>query len=103
MPTLTMYGASDDLIEAEGIPGCDEFTADYNPDSLTMGSFVVGGKMRILAAYDGCWMFAIGQVDEDVPLPDWPISISQHTDISYSTMITIEVPEGTTLVREATK
>lgn len=24
MKTLTVYGASDDLVESEGLPGCDE-------------------------------------------------------------------------------
>lgn len=97
---MKMYGASDDLIEVEGIPGSDEFEADGGND-LLMGSFVVGGVIRVRAIYDGCWSFSVGQVDEDVPLPEWPISLGQHPECDYSALLEIEVPDHTTIVREA--
>lgn len=108
--TFTIYGASDDLVETSGVPGCDEFSA-WRPDAEVNASFVLsgpGGSMRIVATYApgnlaGCWAFAPMQLDEGVPFPDWPIRIT-HDEIrgkvAYSTRLEIEVPEGTTLVRE---
>jgi hypothetical protein len=100
MKTLTMYGASDDLVEADGIPGADEFDCyQPRPGEDIHASFVLGGRMRIRAIYDGCWSFAIGQVEEETPLPDWPIRISQH-ERGYSTLVEIDVPDDVSLIRE---
>lgn len=105
--TFTIYGASDDLVETSGIPGCDEFGA-YSAKNGVNASFVLagpGGSMRILAMYGPartpCWAFAPMQVDEGVPFPDWPMRI--HTGepgLGYSTVLEVEVPDGTTLIRE---
>lgn len=107
MKTLRMYGASDDLVEAEGVPGADEFGAEGSHDIAA--TFVLGGKMRIHALYThvGCWGFAISQVDEDVQLPDWPIRISQYNDGirpgGYSTLLEVDVPDDATLIREGNR
>ena len=101
MEKLTVYGASDDLIEFEGIKGCDEFMA-YG-DIGIMGEFIVtgdGDQLRIIAIYDGCWSFAIAPVDEDIPLPSWPVKYSLN-DRGYSTFMEIEVPDNSTLFRKA--
>ena len=105
MRTLTIYGASDDLIEMEGVPGADEFGAWGNGEGGIRGSFVLGGQMRILAIYGkrGCWSFALGQVDEGIPFPDWPIRIKQNLirgEVGYSTQVEIDVPDGVGIVRE---
>lgn len=105
--TFTIYGASDDLIETAGVPGCDEFGAYASGDGPN-ASFVLSGpdgSMRIVAFYgigrEGLWYFAPCQVSEDVPLPDWPIRVHAGEPArGYSTVLEIEVPEGTTLVRE---
>lgn len=104
--TFVMYGASDDLIESEGIPGCDEFSAAHS--GKFVGSFVLagpGGSMRILAIYGprGCWAFAPMQLDEGVPFPDWPLRITHDVvrgEVGHSTRLQIDVPKGTALVRE---
>ena len=106
-----IYGASDDLVETNGISGCDEFGAYplNNEPSGFAGSFVLagpGGSMRILAFYapfsvGPCWTFAPMQMDEDVPFPDWPLRIhSGKPARGYSTVLEIDVPVGTVLVRE---
>jgi hypothetical protein len=64
MQTAIFYGSSDDLIEVDGVKGGDEFNAYTPGDNCYAGSFNLGGKMRIHAIYDGCWSFAVGQVDE---------------------------------------
>lgn len=107
MKTFTIYGASDDLIETDGIPGCDEFGA-YGTDDGPNASFILAGpngSMRIVAFYGigrkGLWYFAPCQVGEDVPFPDWPIRVHAGEPArGYSTVLEVEVPEGTTLVRE---
>lgn len=99
MKTFTIYGASDDLIEIGGVPGADEFYAQQLRGCPVMGSFVLGGKMRVRAIYDGCWSFAVGQVDEDIPLPEWPIRVSQH-ERGYSTLLEIDVPDDVGIFRE---
>lgn len=96
MKTLIMYGASDDLIEFEGIPGADGFPA-YS-DSDLKDSFIVGGVLKIYAIYDGCWHFSIGPVDEDILLPEWPIRYKMHEN-GYSVQIEIDVPDNTALFR----
>ena len=109
MAKFVMYGAGDDLVEAEGVPGADEFGC-YGQDGAVNASFVLTGPdgiMRILAMYapakTACWAFAPMQFDEDVPFPDWPLRIhSGEPALGYSTVLEVEVPEGTRLVREST-
>jgi hypothetical protein len=91
MKTLQMFGASDDLIEVSGIKGADEFNIVKDGPYIT--SFNISGKIRIHAIYDGCWSFAPGQVDEDIPLPNWPIRIKQSEEKDYSTLLEIDVPD----------
>ena len=103
MRTVSFYGASDDLIEVDGIPGADEFAAlDQSPEGMA-GSFVVGGKIRVRAYYDqrGVWGFSVSQVTDAVPLPDWPIRISQQSDCDYSTRVEIDCPDDATVIQEA--
>src|SRR5687768_10910779 len=102
MQTAIFYGASDDLIEIEGVKGGDEFGGNW--DSRFDGVFNLGGKMRVYAIYgagSGCWFFGVGQVDEEIPLPDWPIRISQSPDVAYSTRLEIDVPDDVKVFRES--
>ena len=98
MKTAKFYGASDDLIEVEGVKGADEFNVVAAGPHIA--SFNLGGKMRIHALYDGCWSFAVSQVDEEIPLPDWPIRISQSKDSKYSTCLEVDVPDDVKLFQE---
>lgn len=103
MQTAIFYGASDDLVEVEGIKGGDEFTVD-NKDGAT---FVLGGRIRIRLEYGrgGVWTATIGQVNADVPLPsapDWFIRVSRHPQVDYSVRVEVECPDDATLVREYT-
>ena len=97
MQTAIFYGSSDDLIEIEGVMGGDEF--NIIKDGPYIATFNLGGKMRVHALYDGCWSFAIGQVDEDISLPDWPFRITQH-ERGYSTQLEIDVPDDVKVFRE---
>lgn len=95
MQTAVFYGASDDLVEVEGVKGEDEFTAPGN--GPYMGAFNLGGKIRVHAIYDGCWSFAVGKVDEDIPLPNWPTRISET---GYTMRLEIDVPDDVKVFRE---
>jgi hypothetical protein len=101
MATAIFYGASDDLIEVEGVKGADEFTALDSPKG-PVGSFVLGEQIRVRAYYDrhGLWSFAVSQVADGVSLPNWPIRISQQPDCDYSTRLEIDCPANTVLVVE---
>ncbi len=97
--TAVFYGASDDLIEVDGVKGADEFCNDGATDGIIAAKFNLGGKLRVYAIYDGCWMFAVGQVDEGIPLPDWPMRFTQHSE-GYSAQMEIDVPDDVKLFRE---
>jgi len=99
MATLTVFGSSDDLIEVDGVEGADEFNDTSGhwrgiieaPDGATAIVYV---DLR----RNGTWTVALGQYEEDYPLPNWPVSITVDEDLcAYSTKATIEVPEGTTI------
>lgn len=100
MPEVVIYGASDDLIEVEGCKGADEFTAPED-GHLWRGDLVApdGASLRVHTWYDGVWHVAAGQVDEDMPLPGWPVRFANgdHRVPSYSTGLLIDAPDGTRL------
>jgi hypothetical protein len=96
---ITIYGASDDLVEVSGCEGADEFNVYGDGKLLWRGDFVApdDGKLRVYAIYDGCWHFSVGQVDEGVPLPGWPLKIRQGgiKEAPYSAVLEIDAPDGT--------
>lgn len=99
MKTVIIHGASDDLVWIAGCKGENEFNVNPHRNGYA-GTFNLGGKMRIHAIYDGCWSFAVGQVDEDIPLPDWPIRVKQGIENRYTTAIEIDVPDDVKVFHE---
>lgn len=96
---IGIYGASDDgvVLEIDG-KTVEEYDT-YEPGPVMWRADLRapdGDIMRVHALYDGCWSIAIGQAEEDTPLPDWDIQILQKS--GYSTMAQIEAPAGTELV-----
>ncbi len=102
MTTITIYGASDDLVEVQGCDGAGEFSSD-----AWQGDLVAPGgteQMRVHCWYndDGCWQVGVGQTIEDCQLPPWPLSVTQAPAMSpdnqgYSALLTIDAPDGTWL------
>lgn len=101
MTTVTIYGASDDLVEVAGCPNADEFNVrgDWHGDLCHET-----GTMRVYARYetDGVWSVGVSQVDEEHQLPGWPVTITQAPAMNpdnpgYSALLTIEAPDGTYL------
>lgn len=102
---ITIYGASDDLVEVDGCEGADEFNVDdedrWQADLIAPGDT---GQMRVHCWFDkeGCWQVGVGQTIEDCQLPPWPISITQAPVMNpdnegYSALLTIDAPAGTRL------
>lgn len=97
---ITIYGASDDLIEVEGCDGANEFNSHERGPVMWRGDLIAPGGLeavRVHAVFDGCWSVAVGQVDEDVPLPEWPVAVRQHPSLPYSAAVVIDAPAGTRL------
>lgn len=98
--TITIYGASDDLVEVAGCPNAGEFNSgDWHGDLCGPD-----GTMRVYARFEdtGCWSAGVGQVDEAYPLPGWPVTITQAPAMNpdnpgYSALLSIDAPEGTYL------
>lgn len=96
MIKIEAYGASDDLVEIEGCEGADEFNhykGVWRADLVAPDD----ASIRLHIFYDGCWHVAVGQVDEEHDFPNWPISFRQEA-AGYSTVATIEAPDGTRLI-----
>jgi hypothetical protein len=99
---ITIYGASDDLVEVAGCDGADEFSADnWRGDLVAPGGTE---QMRVSCWYDddGCWQVGVGQTVEEVQLPPWPVTITQAPAMDpvnpgYSALLSIDAPEGTRL------
>lgn len=104
MKDLTIYGASDDLIETEGIPGCDEFEACIIGGGVYAGVLRVRskeGSLDIYCIYDGCWCFAIGTEDGDYDMmPQWPVRRTWGDQVPYSETLRIGVPDDAVLAFE---
>lgn len=97
MPNLTIYGASDDLVELEGAIN-DEYNLFPDgvllrltaPDgqsldvSLDFDNRAIGGQLD--------WTIAVGAVNA---YPDWPIRFHERPDYEGDPAVTIDVPEGT--------
>jgi hypothetical protein len=68
MADVTIYGASDDLVEIEGEAyGCDE----YNTESATFvltGERGEGVRVSIFYTGPGVWAITASPLDEDVPM-----------------------------------
>lgn len=105
---IQVYGSSDDLVEIEGCEGGDEFNNSSDSVVKLSGSFIAPNNtgMRLIVMYDqgteeasGCWMSAIGLLEEDADLPKWKIKTEAATN-GYSTLLTLDAPEGTRFVSD---
>jgi len=100
---LTIYGASDDLLEVESDDGSirDEFDV-YGPTEVLIedpdgGSLVVKAEFGAWNKRGAEWTLAIRNTDE---FPEgWTIQFGERPDREGDPAIFLEVPSGTT-VRE---
>lgn len=103
MKTVSFSGHSDDIVLVTDHKGADEHGCYQSDDKETVhASFVVGGRIRVRALYDGCWSFAVGQLSEGINFPEWPIRITQKHP--YSVQLEVDVPdECSVVVKEETR
>lgn len=99
---ITIYGASDDLVEVGGCKGADEFGVpgvEWSAELIAPD----GSQMAVYARYEGngCWSVGASQVDEDIPFAPWPVTIraaqAGADEPHYSAAMDIDAPEGTRL------
>ncbi len=77
MADVTVYGASDDLIEVEGdVPGCDEYNGELSQFLLTGGDRALRVRVRYDDDESGCWGIEVAPRDEDTAM--LPVVISQQ-------------------------
>jgi hypothetical protein len=93
--SLTIYGASDDLVEVDGIERGEIDCWDRRVD-FEIGT-VDGGGYRVGMWHDGRlgWQVTLGLLatDDDVPLP-WPARV-ELSETGYSLAVIINCPAGT--------
>ena len=97
MKALRFYGYSDDTFGEYASTNYDvDNCGSGNPIQCRLDSSE--GSMLVIGQYarndNPCWDIAIGQVDEDVPIPYWPMKFSSE---GYTTVLEIGVPDDTTL------
>jgi hypothetical protein len=96
MKTITIYGASDDLIEVDGdCAGCDEYNARMH--GILAGTLhLEDGKnhIRVHCVYDGSWSFAVCPQDGDCDNMPFPINYSFGDKSPYSWTVRIDVTDN---------
>ena len=97
MKILKFQGYSDDTFGEYKETGIDyDNCASGSPIRFRLDSSE--GSMLVVGQYarndTSCWDIGIGQIDEDVPIPEWDMKFSAE---GYSTVLTIKVPDDTTL------
>jgi hypothetical protein len=100
---ITMYGASDDLVEIEGKnPGCDEIGCFDSDVVVTVGDEASGG-VRVVWHYSGEWSAEIAPLAEGVRIP-WPIRVrsadASKRESDYSAVVEIDCPETVAVSHE---
>ena len=89
MQTLKIYGASDDLVEVEGLKQWPHGAEEFPVNRRDRGTFVLGGKLFIRVTYGklaSTWSIEVTPVMEDMKLP-WDIKM--YLDERYG--LTLEV------------
>lgn len=98
MAELTIYGASDDLVEVEGL-FTNEFYVQGDNEAVTLLVTCPDGrscKVRVAYVDGGVWAVSYQPSDEDVPAPTGRVECG-----GYTARLILDVPEGTKVHRLA--
>lgn len=93
---ITIYGASDDLIEVDGDIR-EEFSEPCGSWTAVIASADGREAIRVSAEYIGStWQLGAGPASEEQPMPGWPVRVRQGTaaECSYSAVLEIDAPAG---------
>lgn len=100
MTRYAFNGASDDLIEFS-VDGATSEQTSYADGPVMAHAHLVapdGTALTVtLLLVNETWHGAVGQTDEETPLPPWPITVRQAPHCDYATEIVIDAPDGTDL------
>ena len=105
MKTLKFAGASDDTFGDEETGTDHDNCANGKPmvfrvlsSSVAEGLFVWGqySGRDWPASAPGCWVVGVQQLEEDVPLPGWPIRFETAPN-GYSPLLLIDAPDDVTV------
>jgi len=99
VPDITIYGASDDLVEVEGAVS-DEFS--LGPDGTRLRLTAPDGQsLDVAADFDNAvlggdldWTIVVSAVNS---YPSWPIHFHERPNYEGDPAVTIQAPEGTTV------
>lgn len=103
--TITIYGASDDgVVVREGgtVEEYDVHGGLWCCDLIGPGGEAMQIHIVNVPTGDGLWHAMVGQVDESVPLPTWPLRIVQ-SGRDYAVAVEVDVPSGTRIDNIASK
>lgn len=102
---ITIYGAGDDGVVVQTPDSTEEYdvySGLWRADLIAPGGEAMQVHVISMPTGDGVWHVAVGQVDESIPLPDWPLRIVQ-SERPYSVAALIDAPDGTRLDNVTTK
>lgn len=91
MTALTIYGASDDLVEIRPkTDGLDEINVYDEPCvlKLTRDNGHAGCLIVMEYGWRGLWDASVGLLDEGVFVP-WDIEIKHHAQVAYSVSVRV--------------
>jgi hypothetical protein len=103
--TVTIYGASDDLIEVSGdAPGCDEFCGE-NAVIVVHGADETRTRVHLVYHSDGfpgLWAITLGPTDDGMPMLPCTVDLSTRYDDSpgYSARAVFEGVERVVVQHE---
>ena len=103
---ITIYGASDDLVEVYGCEGEDEFPVSPRSREIVWAGDLLapdGESLPVVAAFFGHgWHVGAGVAGEESSVPGWAVKIRrpdpERGEPSYSIVLEVDAPEGTRLV-----
>lgn len=96
-------GYSDDLVEVTVfVDGVKSRTVEYDAISGSWEARLEapdGSALLVHAAFtrNGTWSLGVAPVDDDTPIPPWPINVGQSPECVYSARLAVTVPYGTRL------
>lgn len=94
MPTVEIYGHSDDIVYIDGkIDGAGEYPVHQGTLCARIeirSRMFEKQRLSVYAIYDGCWHFSVGQIEEGDKDPGW----LQHIVFErYTTKLTLDVQD----------
>lgn len=102
---IRIYGASDDLVEFDGVTKPEEIDCHGQDVHLVIGQAEAkeganASGLRVWLHYTdlGVWAATVLQIEEGVPIP-WPVHVVHAmrgaSEIGYSVVVEIDAPKDT--------